>query len=174
MWTLAVVPDIKVVEQRLASSTHVFHRRRLSSSTCIRADSAEALARLGRHYQLVIVSNVHRDGFAACNQQLGCQFAAVITAEDVGAYKPAANHFRELERLLGDLGAERAELCMLRRAYVTTTCRRSGSDCGQYGSNPRHHRPGWGATPKPSEESSYDAEFSSMAAFAESVDEQFG
>ena len=40
--------------------------------------------------------------------------------------------------------------------------------------NRRHDRRGWGATPKPSEESSYDAEFSSMAAFAESVDEQFG
>src|SRR5215471_8377012 len=30
-------------------------------------DSPGALARLARHYQLIIVSNVHRDGFAASN-----------------------------------------------------------------------------------------------------------
>jgi hypothetical protein len=28
-------------------------------------DSADALARLAKHYQLIILSNVHRDGFAA-------------------------------------------------------------------------------------------------------------
>jgi putative hydrolase of the HAD superfamily len=57
-------------------------------------DSADALARLGRHYKLIILSNVHRAGFAASNRQLRGDFAAIITAEDVGAYKPAENHFR--------------------------------------------------------------------------------
>src|SRR5215472_4252734 len=33
-------------------------------------DSADALARLAEHYLLIILSNVHRDGFAASNQQL--------------------------------------------------------------------------------------------------------
>ena len=51
-------------------------------------DSAEALDRLAKHYQLIILSNVHRDGFA------------VITAEDVGAYKPAENHLRALDTTL--------------------------------------------------------------------------
>ena len=60
-------------------------------------DSAEALARLATHYQLIIVSNVHRDGFAGNNRQLRGEFAAIITAEDVGGYKPAENHFRALD-----------------------------------------------------------------------------
>ena len=68
-------------------------------------DSADALARLAKYYQLIILSNVHRDGFAGSNRRLRGDFAAVITAEDVGAYKPAENHFRALARTLTDLGA---------------------------------------------------------------------
>ena len=39
--------------------------------------------------------------------------------------------------------------------------------------NRRHERPGWGATPAPSEEWSYDLEFTSMADFADTVDQAF-
>ncbi len=49
-------------------------------------DSAEALARLAIRYQLITLSNVHRDGFAGSNKHLHGDFAAIITAEDVGAY----------------------------------------------------------------------------------------
>jgi FMN phosphatase YigB (HAD superfamily) len=73
-------------------------------------DSADALSSLARHYQLIIVSNVHRDGFAASNRRLEGDFAAVITAEDVGSYKPSENHFRALDRTLGELGIDRSEL----------------------------------------------------------------
>ena len=73
-------------------------------------DSANALARLAQHYPLIILSNVHRDGFAGSNQHLHGDFAAVITAEDVGAYKPAENHFRALDSALPELGVNRAEL----------------------------------------------------------------
>ena len=59
-------------------------------------DSADALARLAKYYQLIILSNVHRDGFAGSNRRLRGDFTAVVTAEDVGAYKPAENHFRAL------------------------------------------------------------------------------
>ena len=43
-------------------------------------DSADALARLATHYQLIILSNVHRAGFAGSNRWLRGDFAAVITA----------------------------------------------------------------------------------------------
>ena len=39
-------------------------------------DSADALARLAKHYQLIILSNVHRDGFAGSNRRLRGDFAA--------------------------------------------------------------------------------------------------
>ena len=56
--------------------------------------------RLAKHYQLIILSNVHRDGFAGSNRRLHGDFAAVITAEDVGAFKPAENHLRALDTTL--------------------------------------------------------------------------
>lgn len=69
------------------------------------ADSADALRILKKHYQLVILSNVNRAGFAASNQKLGVEFDAIYTAEDVGAYKPAAANFDYLiANLTTDLG----------------------------------------------------------------------
>ncbi len=73
-------------------------------------DSADALARLARRYKLIILSNVHRAGFAGSNRHLRGDFAAIITAEDVGGYKPGPNHFRALDAALPGLGVERAQL----------------------------------------------------------------
>ena len=54
------------------------------------ADSADALRILKKHFKLVILSNVNRDGFAASARKLGVEFDAIYTAEDVGSYKPLA------------------------------------------------------------------------------------
>jgi 2-haloalkanoic acid dehalogenase type II len=68
-------------------------------------DTAEALRALQRRYRLVILSNVHREGFAASNRKLGVRFDAVYTAEDIGSYKPSPRNFEFLlERLKTDLG----------------------------------------------------------------------
>ena len=56
----------------------------------------EALQRLASRYRLVIVSNVDRVSFAASNEHLGVAFDLIITAEDVGSYKPAPGHFESL------------------------------------------------------------------------------
>ena len=45
-------------------------------------DSADALARLAEHYQLIILSNVHRGGFAGSNIQLRGIASAVANAFD--------------------------------------------------------------------------------------------
>lgn len=56
-------------------------------------DSADALRTLKKHFKLVILSNVHRDGFAASNRKLGVEFDAIYTAQDVGCYKPNPRNF---------------------------------------------------------------------------------
>jgi len=56
-------------------------------------DTADALRVLKRHYRLVILSNVNRDGFAASNRKLGVAFDAIYTAQDVGSYKPNLANF---------------------------------------------------------------------------------
>lgn len=66
------------------------------------ADSAAALRYLKTRYKLVILSNVHRDGFAASNRKLGVEFDAIYTAEDIGAYKPSPTNFEYLLAHLRD------------------------------------------------------------------------
>lgn len=65
-------------------------------------DTADALRVLKAHYRLVILSNVHRDGFAASNRKLGVAFDAVYTAEDIGTYKPDPGNFAYLLAHLRD------------------------------------------------------------------------
>ena len=70
-------------------------------------DSADALRKLKKHFKLVILSNVHREGFASSNRKLGVEFDAVYTAQDVGSYKPnIANFDFMLESLKRDFGIE--------------------------------------------------------------------
>ena len=74
-------------------------------------DTADALRILKRHYKLVILSNVHRDGIAASNRKLGVEFDAVYTAEDIGSYKPSDANFEYLvAHLQSDLGLERSDV----------------------------------------------------------------
>ncbi|MGH9319108.1 MAG: haloacid dehalogenase type II [Vicinamibacteria bacterium] len=74
-------------------------------------DTAEALRRLKRRYRLVILSNVHREGFFASNRKLGVAFDAIYTAEDIGSFKPSPRNFEfMLERLRVDHGVERGEI----------------------------------------------------------------
>jgi 2-haloacid dehalogenase len=136
-------------------------------------DSADALARLAKHYQLIILSNVHRDGFAGSNERLRGDFAAVITAEDVGAYKPAENHFRALDATLPKLGVNRGELLHVAQSLFHDHVPAKREGLPSVWINRRHDRPGWGATPEPSEEFTYDLEFASMADFADAVDQAF-
>ncbi|GAB3451588.1 HAD-IA family hydrolase [Streptomonospora sediminis] len=135
-------------------------------------DSARALARLRRHYDLVIVSNVHRAGFAGSDRHLQGGFTRIITAEDVGAYKPADPHFEALDTVLGELGCEPDQLLHVAQSlfHDHVPARRRGLHSVWI--NRRHDRPGWGATPEPSGQWRYDAEFPTMAAFADEVDRQ--
>jgi putative hydrolase of the HAD superfamily len=136
-------------------------------------DSADALARLAVHYRLIILSNVHRAGFAGSNRQLRGNFAAVITAEDVGAYKPAPNHFRALDATLTELGVPRTALLHVAQSLFHDHVPAKREGLASAWINRRHDRPGWGATPAPSEDFSYQLEFGSMADFADAVDQAF-
>jgi 2-haloacid dehalogenase len=137
-------------------------------------DSAEALTRLARHYQLIILSNVHRDGFAASNRRLRGNFAAVITAEDVSAYKPAPNHFRALDTTLAELSLDRKDLLHVAQSLFHDHVPAMREGLPSVWINRRHDRPGWGATPEPSGEWACNLKFTSVAGFADAVGEAFG
>lgn len=136
-------------------------------------DSADALARLASRYRLIILSNVHRAGFAGSNRQLRGDFTAIITAEDVGGYKPAENHFRALDAKLAELGIERSQLLHVAQSLFHDHVPAKREGLRSVWINRRKNRPGWGATPQPSGEFSYDLEFASMGEFADAVDKAF-
>ena len=69
------------------------------------ADTTEALKRLQRRFKLVVVSNVDRASFARTQELLGISFDAVVTAEEVGAYKPDAKMFRRALEVAKGFGA---------------------------------------------------------------------
>ena len=56
-------------------------------------DSPAALGRLGDRFRLAVITNCDDDLFAASNRRLGVTFDWVITAQQVGSYKPAVRSF---------------------------------------------------------------------------------
>ena len=111
------------------------------------ADTALALRRLKERYRLVIVSNVDRASFARSNRRLGVEFDLVITAEDVGSYKPALGHFDALFEQLPALAVERSELLHVAQSlfHDHEPARRLGLPSVWI--DRRHDRDGSGATP---------------------------
>lgn len=74
------------------------------------ADTPGSLARLKSRFRLVIVSNVDRASFARSRERLGVEFDAIVTAEDVGSYKPAFGHFHRALAILSEMGIESANI----------------------------------------------------------------
>jgi 2-haloacid dehalogenase len=64
-------------------------------------DTVDALTRLKTRYKLAVVSNVDDDLFAGTAEALRVAFDDVITAQQVGAYKPSLENFRFALRKLG-------------------------------------------------------------------------
>jgi 2-haloalkanoic acid dehalogenase type II len=74
------------------------------------ADSSAALKRLQKRFKLCILSNVDHDSFAGTERALDIQFDLVVTAEDVGTYKPNLKNFRTLLERLNDMGVQPPEV----------------------------------------------------------------
>ena len=73
-------------------------------------DSHDALAALAGRYQLIILSNVDRDSFAASNRRLGVTFTSILTAQDIGSYKPSPGNFEALTAEARRLGVGQGRL----------------------------------------------------------------
>jgi len=133
------------------------------------ADSADALARLSERYALIILSNVDRTSFAGSNARLGVEFDAIITAEDVGAYKPRLNHFERLDEVIAERDVPRDRLLHVAQSLFHDHGPAKQVGLSSAWINRRQADAGWGATPEPDAEYSYQWEFPSMAAFADAA-----
>lgn len=135
-------------------------------------DSAEALARLKQHYKLIILSNVDREGFAGSNQRLEVEFDEILTAQDIGSYKPNPANFDALAKRVEEIGST-GKLLHVAQSLFHDHVPGQAAGLTTAWINRRHAQPGWGATPDPRASVTPDVEYTSMAAFADAVDEAF-
>ena len=125
-------------------------------------DSAEALQRLKRRYRLGVITNCDDDLFARSNTRLGVEFDWVITAQQVGSYKPSHQNF--------EVAFERIELPRDRILHVAQSLYHDHVPAKELGLSTvwidrRLDRAGSGATPQA--KAAPDATFPDMASFAE-------
>ncbi len=130
------------------------------------ADSADALVLLRQHAKLIILSNVDRASFAGSNAKFGVEFTSVLTAQDIGSYKPSPRNFAALNAEARRLAVGEGKLLHVAQSLYHDHVPAKQAGLPTVWINRRHDRPGWGATPETTAEVRPDAEFGSMAEFA--------
>ncbi len=133
------------------------------------ADSPAALARLGERFRLIVLSNVDRVSFRQSNDRLGVEFDLILTAEDIGSYKPDRRNFEALEAGLHGLGLECHDLL-----HVAESLYHDHVPAQAYGLKTawihrRHGKEGFGATARPSRDVTPDARYTSLSEFANAI-----
>ncbi len=106
-------------------------------------DTVDALKLLKSRYRLAIISNIDDDLFAESARQLGVGFDEVVTAQQVGAYKPSLENFSVAFDRLGH-GPEGVLHVAQSPYHDIAPARELGLACVWV--NRRAHRGGTGAT----------------------------
>jgi 2-haloacid dehalogenase len=128
-------------------------------------DSGEALQRLRTRFALVTITNCDNDLFAASQERLGVSFDAVVTAEEVGRYKPDLAGFHVAhERIERELNVPRTRILHVAQSLFHDHVPAKSLGMQTVWIDRRDGREG-GATP--AAEAVPDARFASMRAFAE-------
>ena len=133
-------------------------------------DSAEALGRLSERYALIILSNIDRASFAGSNKRLQVTFTSILTAQDIGSFKPSIRNFHALLNDVNRLGIPQNGLLHVAQSLFHDHVPAKSLGLPTVWINRRHDHPGWGATPAPPESVTPDWTFTSMQAFADAVD----
>lgn len=133
-------------------------------------DSHDALTILRERFKLIILSNVDRASFAGSQARLGVEFTGVLTAEEIGSYKPSPRNFDALAVEAERLGVAHGTLLHVAQSLFHDHVPAKRAGLPTVWINRRHDRPGWGATPAPGAEVTPDWAFPSMAAFASAVE----
>ena len=118
---------------------------------------------LKQHFKLVIVSNVDRASFADSNKRLGVDFDAIVTAQDVGSYKPDPRNFAALIEAVAVLGFGKERILHTAQSLFHDIVPAKEAGLATLWVNRRKSAGGWGATPPPPEEVTPDREVASLA-----------
>jgi 2-haloalkanoic acid dehalogenase type II len=132
-------------------------------------DSYDALTALSRTFKLIILSNVDRDSFAGSKRWLNVTFDSVLTAQDIGSYKPSLRNFDALLVEAARLGVREGNLLHVAQSLFHDHVPAKMVGLPTVWINRRHDHPGTGATPPVPAGVTPDWEFPSMAALASAV-----
>ncbi len=107
-------------------------------------DSADALASLHGRYRLGVLTNCDDDLFAGSSRRLGDPFDMVVTAQQVGAYKPSLSGF---EMVFERIGVPRERILHVAQSLFHDHVPAKKLGLSTVWVDRRHDRPGAGATP---------------------------
>lgn len=129
-------------------------------------DSADGLARLARLVPLILLSNVDEASVRRSAAELGDPFAAILTAETIGSYKPDPRNFAYLLGFLAGRGLAREGLLHVAQSLFHDHAPAAAMGIASVWIDRRAGRPG-GATPPPAGAVAPLLRFPSLAAFAD-------
>jgi 2-haloacid dehalogenase len=132
-------------------------------------DSAEALARLARRVPLIVLSNVDEASIRRSAARLGNPFAAILTAEAIGSYKPDLRNFAYLSGFLAGRGLPREGLLHVAQSLFHDHAPAAAMDIPSVWIDRRAGRPG-GATKSPPAGTTPPLRFTSLEAFADAFE----
>lgn len=131
------------------------------------SDSRETLAYLKQHHKLVILSNIDKASFRASNAHLGVEFDAVLTAEEIGSYKPDPRNFECLIKLVESWGLGKADILHTAESLYHDHAPANRAGLASCWIHRRHDKDGFGATREPEVMPTYDFRFTSMEEMAD-------
>jgi len=130
-------------------------------------DSHDALVRLKTRFRLGVLTNCDDDLFAASNRRLDVAFDWIVTAQQVGSYKPDERNFAALFERLGADGVPPDRILHVAQSLFHDHVPAQRLGLRSIWIDRRHGRSGAGATPPA--DARPDATFGSMAAFADAA-----
>src|SRR5213593_1394082 len=107
-------------------------------------DTRDALVALKTKYRLGVISNIDDDLFAGTARSLGVEFDWVVTARQVGSYKPSLDNFRQA---LARFGAPREKVLHVAQSLFHDIEPAGSLGLSTVWVNRRRGSPGAGATP---------------------------
>jgi 2-haloacid dehalogenase len=131
------------------------------------ADSVEALNYFKRYYKLAILSNIDRGEFEFSKAKLDTEFDCVVTAQDVGSYKPDPRNFTYMIEALGSMGFEKSSILHTAESLYHDHVPANAAGLASAWIHRRHNQEGFGAIHVPATEATYDFRFISLAKMVE-------
>lgn len=129
-------------------------------------DTAESLRALREWHKLMVVSNVDKASFARTAPKLGVRLDGLVTAEEVGAYKPDERMFRRALEVAAGWGIAPAEILHVAQSLFHDIAPAKRLGLATVWVDRREGCPG-GATPRASDDVAADLRVTSLGKLVE-------